>query len=95
MATPDIDVKYVADLARLTLTDEETATFQRQISDILGYVDQLNELDLDGIEPSAHEPLENTRADEARPGLERQAFLDIAPDVHDQQLRVPKVISDL
>lgn len=94
MATEHIDVNYVADLARLELTPEETATFQKQLEDILGYIDQLSELDVEGIEPTAHASpvFDRIREDVARPGLEREAFLNNAPDVAGDQLRVPKVI---
>lgn len=94
MATEHIDVNYVADLARLELTPEEATTFQKQLDDILGYIDQLSELDVEGIEPTAHASpvFDRIREDIARPGLDRDAFLDNAPDTANDQLRVPKVI---
>ncbi|GAA5494436.1 aspartyl/glutamyl-tRNA(Asn/Gln) amidotransferase subunit C [Rubritalea squalenifaciens DSM 18772] len=94
MATEHIDVNYVADLARLELTPEEATTFQKQLDDILGYIDQLSELDVEGIEPTAHASpvFDRIREDVARPGLDRDAFLDNAPDTANDQLRVPKVI---
>ena len=50
----DIDVAYVARLARLQLSDEEIATFQGQLADIVEYVRKISELDLSGIEPTSH-----------------------------------------
>ena len=96
MASESIDVNYVANLARLELTEEETATFQPQLEAILGYIDKLKELDVENIEPTAHaSPVFNTiREDEVRPSLSREAFLQNAPDQHNDQLRVPKVIEE-
>ena len=96
MASESIDVNYVANLARLELTAEEIETFQPQIEAILGYIDKLKELELDAITPTAHaSPVFNTiREDIARPGLEREAFLQNAPDQANDQLRVPKVIEE-
>lgn len=97
MATDHIDVNYVANLARLELTDEESSTFQRQIEDILGYIEKLNELDTENIEPTAHASpvFDRVREDEAKPSLARDAFLNIAPEVVNDQLRVPKVIEEM
>jgi aspartyl-tRNA(Asn)/glutamyl-tRNA(Gln) amidotransferase subunit C len=44
-----VDVRYIADLARLELTEAEVARFQAELDDILGYVDQLRELDVEGV----------------------------------------------
>lgn len=94
MATEHIDVQYVADLARLELTPEEAATFPKQLDAILGYIDQLSELNVDGIEPTAHASpvFDRIREDVAKPGLKREEFLQNAPDQANDQLRVPKVI---
>lgn len=97
MATDHIDVNYVANLARLELTAEESSTFQRQIEDILGYIEQLNQLDTSDIEPTAHAApvFDRVREDEVRPSLDRDAFLNIAPETVNDQLRVPKVIEEM
>ena len=94
MASEIIDVEYVANLARLELTAEEVETFQPQIEAILGYIDKLKELDVEAIEPTAHaSPVFNTiREDEVKPSLDREAFLQNAPDQSSDHLRVPKVI---
>ena len=54
MAISHDEVKYIAGLARLTLTEEEINLYAQQLNDILGYIDQLNELDVDNIEPMSH-----------------------------------------
>ena len=50
----ELDVGYVAQLARLHLTPEETELFQRQLGNVLRYAEKLNELNVEGIEPAAH-----------------------------------------
>jgi len=96
MPTPSIDVRYVADLARLDLDEEEVRTFQGQLGTILEYIEKLGELDLEGIEPTAHSSpvFDRLDADEPRPGLESAALLDNAPDQASGQVRVPKVVAD-
>lgn len=94
MPTDHIDVNYVANLARLELTPQETETYQRQLDDILGYIHQLSELDLDGIEPTAHASpvFDRIRPDQTKPSLPQQDFLNNAPQTSGNQLKVPKVI---
>jgi aspartyl-tRNA(Asn)/glutamyl-tRNA(Gln) amidotransferase subunit C len=97
MSKDHIDVNYVANLARLNLTKEEVTTFQRQIEDILGYINKLEELEIDDIEPTAHAApvYDRIREDIVKPSLERDAFLKIAPETINDQLKVPKVIEEL
>lgn len=96
MATDHIDVNYVANLARLNLTEEEATTFQPQIEAILGYIEKLKELDVEDIEPTAHASpvFDRIREDVAVAGLEREAFLQNAPDQANGQIKVPKVIEE-
>ena len=54
MAAAEIDVKYVAHLARLHLTPDEEKKLGAQLGDILGYIEKLKELDVAGVEPTAH-----------------------------------------
>ena len=54
MAAPDLDVRYVARLARLELSEEEITRFQAQLSDVLTYVEALRQVDVSGVEPTAH-----------------------------------------
>ena len=95
--TAHIDVAYVAELARLALSEEEIATFTPQLEQVIGYVDLLAELDTEGIEPTAHaHPVENVfRADAERSSLPREAILDNAPAQLQQQISVPKIIEGL
>ena len=93
-AAEGLDVAYVARLARLELTPEETRQFQAQLGEIMAYVHQLREADLAGIEPTAHAvPIENVfRADEPRPGLPREEVLARAPAVVQEQFLVPRIL---
>jgi aspartyl-tRNA(Asn)/glutamyl-tRNA(Gln) amidotransferase subunit C len=90
------DVRRVAALAHLELTDSEVALFSRQLGDVLHYAQQVQAVDTTGVPPTAHllagEPLE--RDDTPRPCLDRDLALDAAPDpATDAGLfRVPRVI---
>lgn len=89
-----MDVRYVAHLARLHLTDEEVSTFQGQLDDVLAYVHQLKELDVEGIEPTAHAiPVQNVlREDEVRESLDHDLVMGNAPAVHGDEFKVPKIV---
>lgn len=84
----------VALLARLELNEEEKELFSSQVGNIIEYVDKLNELDIDGVEPTAHVlPIKNVfREDELRPSLPREKVLRNAPRQSDGFYRVPKII---
>lgn len=88
------DVEHVARLARLTLAPEELELMTSQMDAILGYVDKLNELDTEGIEPTAHAvPMANAfRADENRTSIGIERALQNAPQAGDDCFTVPKVI---
>jgi aspartyl-tRNA(Asn)/glutamyl-tRNA(Gln) amidotransferase subunit C len=87
-------VEHIAELARLTLTDQEKARFGEQLSDILDYAARLQALDTTGIAPTASVLPERSvlRADESRPGLSVQALLSNAPMTEADQFRVPPVL---
>lgn len=89
-----IDVSYVANLARIDLTAEETALFQGQLDQILEYVEQLGELDVSNVEPTAHAmPLVNVlRDDTPRASLDHDAVIANAPAARDGQILVPKIL---
>ena len=89
-----IDVRYVAHLARLELTDEEVRTFQGQLDQIVAYVRKISELDVRGIEPTAHAvAVQNVlRKDEMRPGMDRETALRNAPETTGELIRVPKIV---
>ncbi len=93
-STDRIDVRYVAHLARLHLTDDEAARLQDQLEQILGHVRQLGELDVDGVEPTAHAmPVNNVlRKDETRPCMDREKALANAPLERHGQFVVPKIV---
>lgn len=91
---PSLDVAYVAHLARLQLTAEEIARLQGQLDHILAHVRRLSEVDVSGVEPTAHAiPVRNTlRADEVLPGIGHDEALHNAPAQVDGQFRVPRII---
>ncbi len=90
----DLNLDHVANLARLALTPEEKARFSAQIGDILAYVEQLKEVDVSGVEPTAHSfPLFNVWADDVpQPGLPVEVALRNAPAQRDNMVAVPKVV---
>jgi aspartyl-tRNA(Asn)/glutamyl-tRNA(Gln) amidotransferase subunit C len=94
MAESHIDVRYVANLARINLTEDEVTCFESQLEDIMGYIDKLSEVDIEGIEPSAHAyALANrVRQDDPQESLAPSGLLQNAPDQSNNQLRVPKVV---
>ena len=94
MAAAEFDVKYVAHLARLSLTADEEKKLGAQLGQILGYVEKLKELDVTNVEPTAHAvPLVNvTRLDEVRPSLGHDDALRNAPAQANGQFIVPKIV---
>ena len=90
----EIDLQHVVNLARIDLSPEEEARIQPQMQEILKYVDKLNELDVEGIEPMAHAvPLTNVmRDDEARPSLSIGDALRNAPQQANGLFVVPKIV---
>ncbi|GAY77607.1 MULTISPECIES: Asp-tRNA(Asn)/Glu-tRNA(Gln) amidotransferase subunit GatC [Sporolactobacillus] len=88
-------VKYVANLARLSFTDEEIETFTTQLDDIIGFAEQLNELNTDGIEPTTHvrDMYNVMREDVVEPSLPREEALKNAPEQEDGQIKVPQIMS--
>jgi aspartyl-tRNA(Asn)/glutamyl-tRNA(Gln) amidotransferase subunit C len=94
MAAGEIDVKYVAHLARVALTPAEEKKLAAQLGGILGYIEKLRELDVTNVEPTAHAvPLVNvTRADEIRPSLPNEDVLRNAPRQAGGLFVVPKIV---
>ncbi len=93
--SPD-DVRHVAHLARLDLTDAEVDLFTGQLRAVLGHAADIARLDLEGVPPTAHPlPLRNVlRADVSRPGLDRDEVLAQAPDAVDGRFRVPRILEE-
>ncbi len=89
-------VRKVARLARLELSEPDLARMQQQLSAILDYIDKLNELDTTDVEPLAHPlPVSNVfRPDAEVPSLPPDAALQNAPDRVDNYFGVPAVFSD-
>jgi aspartyl-tRNA(Asn)/glutamyl-tRNA(Gln) amidotransferase subunit C len=84
-------VLHVARLARLELSEDEVERFSKELSTVLDHIEQINQLDLDGVEPTSHTiQVENVlREDVPRPCLPREKALEQAPDVADGGFRVP------
>jgi len=92
--TEKIDIEYVAKLARIALSDEEKAKFSEQLGSILGYIEKLEELDTEGVEPTAHPyPMENVwQEDVVSSELSVEAALQNAPKQRQNMIVVPKVV---
>lgn len=93
----DLDqVRKVALLARLNLSPEEETQFTDQLSDILDYFEQLNQLDTEGVEPTtrAIELSNITRADQLESFGNREEILNCAPEREDSFFKVPKILEE-
>lgn len=96
MAVTKKDVEKIAELARLKFSEEELQNFTPQMNEILSYMDKLNELDTEYVEPLSH-PVEQTnvfREDEMRPSFPAEEALKNAPAKDEHHFKVPKVIGD-
>lgn len=94
MDSPRIDVAYIAKLAKLELSEEETALLTEDLNQVLGYVAQLEEWNTESVEPMYH-PLptyDAVRADIPGESLSNEAAIANAPAAEDGQFRVPKVV---
>lgn len=90
----EIDVAYVARLARLKLDETEIGMFRTQLAQVLGHVETLAELDGEDEASGMPEHFGLMRDDLEVPGLAAEAFLALAPDRAQDQVRVPKVIAE-
>ena len=90
------EVKKVAKLARLELTETELEEFTSQLSAILDYVAKMNELDTESVEPLAHcLPISNVfRQDVVKPSLGTEKALANAPERDNEFFKVPKILDD-
>jgi aspartyl-tRNA(Asn)/glutamyl-tRNA(Gln) amidotransferase subunit C len=93
---PELDLETLGRLARIRLREEDRAEFQPQLGRILGYVEQLSHVDVEGVEPMTHPvPLENVlREDRAVAPDAREAYLKNAPASRDGEVVVPRVIEE-
>ena len=91
-----MDIDYVANLARIELTSDEKTTYQRQLGDVLKYFVKLQELDVEGVEPTAHAfPRHNVwDEDKSKEGFSAEEALKNAPQSRHDQVVVPKVIEE-
>lgn len=95
MTEPAIDVSYVANLARIDLTPEERELFQKQVSDVLAYVEQLEKIDISAVPDTPidpHLPTNALRADEIRPSLSSEDALANTPEQKNNLFSTPKIV---
>jgi len=93
-ATPDLNIDHLAELARIELTPAEKQKFSAQLADVLTYVEQLNHVDIAGIEPTAHGfPISNVWGeDNVTPGFPVEEALRNAPAHRDNMISVPRIV---
>lgn len=98
MASDRIDIRHVAKLARLALTEDEIATYGAQLGDLMSHVDELGSLDTQNVAATAQVvPSRNVqRADALRPEtmLTHEAALRNAPQAQNGYFRVPRIIAE-
>ncbi len=91
------DIKHIAKLARLELTDAEIIKYGSQLSDVLSYVEQLREVNVDGVEPTAQvtglEDILREDVIEDWDKIEREDSLRQAPELEDGQIKVKRVLN--
>jgi aspartyl-tRNA(Asn)/glutamyl-tRNA(Gln) amidotransferase subunit C len=94
MSATDLDVKYVAHLARIQLTPAEEQKLGAQLNNILGYIEKLKQLDVSNVDPTAHAvPMVNvTRPDETLPSLSNEDALRNAPARAGGLFMVPRIV---
>ena len=90
----DKDVKYIANLARIHLQDEEAKHLTKDLESILGYIDKLTKLDVTNIKPTSHVlPLKNVyREEKIQPSLTQEEAMKFSVEQHNGSYKVPKVI---
>jgi aspartyl-tRNA(Asn)/glutamyl-tRNA(Gln) amidotransferase subunit C len=99
MPITESDIRKIAALAHLEITEEEVRTLAPQVASIVAYVEQLNELDTSNVEPATGgltpegEATEAAREDRTRPSLGQPLALEQAPEPSHGHFRVPKVIA--
>ena len=94
MSVSKEDVKYVAALARMDVSEDKLEGFTKNLGDIVQYVEQLQKLDVEGVKPTSHAvPVGNVfRPDVVKPSLTNQEALSIAVEAKDGFFKVPLVI---
>jgi aspartyl-tRNA(Asn)/glutamyl-tRNA(Gln) amidotransferase subunit C len=94
VSVTDKDVLHIANLARLRVSESETEKFTVELNSILSYIHKLEELNVDGIEPTSHvlDLFSVMREDEAKPSLGTEKALQNAPAAEHGHFKVPRVI---
>jgi aspartyl-tRNA(Asn)/glutamyl-tRNA(Gln) amidotransferase subunit C len=94
MEKTSIDVSYVAELARLELTEDEKAVFQPQLEGIVKYVEKISSVDVQGVEPTLNgcDLVNVFREDEVRDSMDREAALANAPARTGNEFQLPKIV---
>jgi aspartyl-tRNA(Asn)/glutamyl-tRNA(Gln) amidotransferase subunit C len=90
------EVRRIASLARIAVTDEEVARLQHDLSAVLGYMDRLSKLDLTDVEPLTSIAEQDAPLGDDIPGptLDNQTLINLAPQSYDRYVRIPKVLDD-
>lgn len=96
LSSEKIDVRYVAKLARIALTDDEVERFGAQLGDLLEHVDALSRLDVSKVDATAQvvESRNVERADARGATLDRDTVLEQAPERQGAFFRVPRIIAE-
>jgi aspartyl-tRNA(Asn)/glutamyl-tRNA(Gln) amidotransferase subunit C len=96
LSADPIDIRYVAKLARLALTEEEIERFGKQLGELLEHVNALNDLDIASVPATAQvvESRNVTREDSLRPCLDRERVLAQAPQRQGPFFRVPRILAE-
>jgi aspartyl-tRNA(Asn)/glutamyl-tRNA(Gln) amidotransferase subunit C len=96
VSTDSIDIRYVAKLARIALTDEEIETFSAQLGNLLEHVNALRDLEIENVSATAQviESRNVMREDSLRPSLDRERVLEQAPQRQGPFFRVPRIIPE-
>lgn len=96
MALSEDEVRHVAMLARLAVTDDEVEQLAPELNAILGYAEQVGEVAAEDVEPLVHPyPLQNVlREDEPGPVIDREELLAQAPEAEDDRFVVPRIVAD-
>ena len=94
MSLSDKDVKHVAVLSRLGLNDDELQKYEKELNDVLNFMEKLNELDTKGIEPTSHVlDIHNVfRSDKVEESLSLEDVLANAPDRDEDYFKVPSIL---
>ncbi|HUH06740.1 MAG TPA: Asp-tRNA(Asn)/Glu-tRNA(Gln) amidotransferase subunit GatC [Egibacteraceae bacterium] len=90
------EVRHVARLARLALSDDELEALRGQLADILAYAEKVGEVAVDGVPATSHAyPLANVlREDQPRPSLAAEDAISSAPQAEDGRFHVPRIVGE-